>query len=120
MNTALLAVIALLLVFIVAQQLRFERWWRYERATIPPRTRYSDVAPERHTPPPSAGGGRELPFLLVRRANAGWGTLLELAPTREWKKPATYPALRVSEPPPPPLPRFPCFHLDAHPSARSY
>lgn len=77
MTPTLLLVISGLLFFIAGQQRAYQRWTAslVERLTAPPPPplRYSELCPE-----PEA---QERPFLLERRVNAGWGTIMDLAPT---------------------------------------
>jgi hypothetical protein len=92
MTATLLTIIGLLLVFIGWQQHQHELW--AERLTQPP------LLPRlRPLPPPSPlphpltqsellgpSAARQEPFLLERRVNAGWGTLMDLAPTTTFRR----------------------------------
>ena len=92
MVSLLLALTGALLVLNAWQTFRFERWFAAAHCSLP-----RVLLPPPPLPCPEharrilrdARGreidllGRELPFLLERRVNAGWGTLEELAPTRQ-------------------------------------
>lgn len=93
MTTPLLLIIAGLLFFIAWTERRHEKTmdrWTASFAPPEPLPRFALPPPEPLTPAQILGfdRARHMPFPLVVRKNAGWGELMDLAPTRQMRPPS--------------------------------